>query len=90
MQPLEKCLFFSRPGYGQFRVEDLDASLCTHGYYGFADLHNDTWTLKIWDPWLDQAPEDCEPGYCNYDNYRNFIKLKDTNPNFTPIISIGR
>merc|ERR1711988_2021775 len=80
---------FYRPGYGQFRVEDLDASLCTHGYYGFADLHNDTWTLKIWDPWLDQAPEDCEPGYCNYDNYRNFIKLKDTNPNFTPIISIG-
>jgi len=80
---------FYRPGYGQFRLENLDASLCTHGYYGFADLHNDTWTIKIWDPWLDQAPEDCEPGYCNYDNYRNFIKLKDTNPNFVPMISIG-
>ena len=79
-----------RPGYGQFRVEDVDPNLCTHGFYGFADLHNDTWTLKIWDPWLDQAPEDCEPGYCNFDNYRKFIALKEQNPDFVPMISIGR
>jgi len=80
---------FYRPGYGQFRVEDVDPNLCTHGFYGFADLHNDTWTLKIWDPWLDQAAEDCEPGYCYWDNYRKFIALKDQNPDFVPMISIG-
>jgi len=81
-----------RPGYGQFRVEDIDANLCTHGFYGFADLHNDTWTLKIWDPWLDQAPNDpnCNNGeFCDYDNYRKFIALKNVNPDFVPMISIG-
>ena len=82
-----------RPGYGQFRVEDIDANLCTHGFYGFADLHNDTWTLKIWDPWLDQAPNDpnCNNGeFCDYDNYRKFIALKNVNPDFVPMISIGK
>ncbi len=38
----------------------------------------------------DQAPEDCEPGYCNYDSYRRFIALKEQNPNFVPMISIGK
>jgi len=81
-----------RTGYGTFRVDDFDASLCTHGFYGFADLDNVTWTLKIYDPWLDQAPGDpgCidDPQTCNFDNYRNFIKLRETN-DFIPLISIG-
>ena len=37
----------------------------------------------------DQAPDDCEPGYCNFDSYRRFIALKETHPNFHPMISIG-
>ena len=40
-----------RPGYGAFDVDDIDPSLCTHGMYGFADLDNATWTIKVWDPW---------------------------------------
>jgi len=83
---------FYRPGYGAFDVDDIDASLCTHGMYGFADLDNATWTIKVWDPWYDQAPEDCGPDgsiYCHYDSYRRFINLKQSYPNFKPMISIG-
>ena len=53
----------------------------------------DTWTLKIWNPWLDQAPNDpnCNNGeFCDYDNYRKFIALKNVNPDFVPMISIGK
>ena len=70
-----------------------DPNLCDYGYYGFADLDNATWTIKIWDPWFDQAPEDCGPEgaqYCHHDSYRRFIALKQQNPNFKPIISIGK
>ena len=42
---------FYRPGDGKFDVDDIDPNLCTHGFYGFADLDNATWTIKIWDPW---------------------------------------
>merc|ERR1712038_1116512 len=83
---------FYRPGYGAFDVDDIDPSLCTHGMYGFADLDNATWTIKVWDPWYDQAPEDCGPDgsiYCHYDSYRRFINLKQNYPNFKPMISIG-
>ena len=34
-------------------------------------------SLQEYDPWFDLAPEDCEPGYCNYDSYRRFVGLKD-------------
>ena len=51
---------------------------------------------------LDQAPDDCndwanncDPNgdgsiCCHYDNYRKFVALKDTNPEFVPMISIGK
>ena len=83
---------FYRTGFGKFDVNDIDPSLCTHGFYGFADLHNDTWTVKIWDPWYDQNPNDpgCDDGrFCCYDSYRRFIKLRETHPGFIPMISIG-
>jgi len=97
---------FYRPGYGKFTVDNIDSSLCTHGFYGFADLNNRTedphaWELVAYDPWLDQAPDDCndwanncDPNgdgsiCCHYDNYRKFVALKDTNPEFVPMISIG-
>jgi len=80
---------FYRPGYGKFDVADIDATLCTHGYYGFADIDPNTYEIKVWDPWYDLAPEDCNPGECNYDSYRRFVALKDQNPNFIPMISVG-
>ena len=48
--------YFCRPGYGKFDVDNIDASLCTHGFYGFADLNNRTedphaWELVAYDPW---------------------------------------
>ena len=79
-----------RTGPGKFDVDDIDPNLCTHGFYGFADLDNSTWTIKIYDPWYDQHPDDCAEGYCCYDSYRRFIKLKDQAPDFVPMISIGK
>jgi len=80
---------FYRVGFGKFDIDDIDPNLCTHGFYGFADLNNQTWKVEVFDPWYDLAPEDCEPGYCNYDSYRRFIALKQKNPDFVPMISIG-
>ena len=40
-----------RVGDGKFDVDDIDPNLCTHGFYGFADMNNQTWTIKVIDPW---------------------------------------
>ena len=49
-------IYTFRPGYGKFDVDNIDTSLCTHGFYGFADLNNRTedphvWELVAYDPW---------------------------------------
>jgi len=97
---------FYRPGYGKFDVDNIDVNLCTHGFYGFADLNNRTedphaWELVAYDPWYDQKPDDCnewanncDPNgdgtvCCHFDTYRRFVALKDKNPDFVPMISIG-
>ena len=51
-------------------MDDFDPFLCSHGFYGFADLNNGTWEIDAWDPWFDLAASDCTPGYCNYDGFR--------------------
>ncbi len=86
-----QCLYISffRPGYGTYDVDDIDPTLCTHGFYGFADLNNGTWELDSFDPWFDLAPEDCEPYQCNYNGFRRFVALKDKNPDFVAILSVG-
>jgi len=80
---------FYRPGVGKFDIPDFDASLCTHGYYGFSNLDNHTWEMVPYDPWYDLAPEDCEPGYCNFDSYRRFTALAKDHSKFKPILSLG-
>jgi hypothetical protein len=40
-----------RTGDGQFDVDDIDPTLCTHGFYGFAELNNVTWKVVPVDPW---------------------------------------
>ena len=49
-------LYTFRPGYGKFDIANIDPNLCTHGFYGFADLNNRTedphaWELVAYDPW---------------------------------------
>ena len=36
---------------GQFDIDDIDAHLCTHLNYGFANMDNQTWKLVAYDPW---------------------------------------
>ena len=74
-----------------FKIEDIDPFLCTHAFYGFADLSNETWKVKSWDPWLDLSSEDCDelPDCCGLDAFRRFTGLKNLNPNFHPMISVG-
>jgi chitinase len=80
---------FYRPGLGKFDIDDIDPDLCTHGFYGFADMDNITWQVYSMDPWFDLAPSDCGAGLCNYDGYRRFVALKERNPNFVPMLSLG-
>jgi len=80
---------FYRGDTGKFDVEDFDASLCTHGFYGFAVLNNVTWEIRSYDPWYDLAPEDCEPYQCNFNSFRRFTNLTKDNPNFVPMLSVG-
>ena len=47
-------------------------------------------SFKVWDPWYDLGPSDCNAGECNYDSYRRFVALKQRNPNFKPMISVGK
>ena len=62
--------FVPRVPPAKFDVDDFDPFLCSHGFYGFADLNNGTWEIDAWDPWFDLAASDCTPGYCNYDGFR--------------------
>lgn len=80
-----------RVGDGSFDVDDIDPTLCTHGFYGFAELDNTTWQITPVDPWYDQSPDDpdCDEAHCNFDSYRRFVALKSKNPDFIPMISIG-
>ena len=79
----------SRPDNGKYDVDNIDPFLCTHGYYAFADMDNETYQVYAMDPWYDLAPWDCQPGYCNYNSFRRFVALKEVNPNFIPMLSIG-
>jgi len=60
------------------------------------------WELVAYDPWYDQNPDDCNEWAnncdptggdgsicCHHDSYRRFVALKQKNPDFVPMISIG-
>ena len=44
------CFLRRRPS-GKFDIDDIDAHLCTHLNYGFANMDNQTWKLVAYDPW---------------------------------------
>ena len=75
---------------GMFDVDDIDASLCTHGFYGFADLDNGTWEIAAYDINFDLCPEQCPEGeVCQYCGYDRFVALRDEYEHFIPVLSIG-
>lgn len=73
-----------RPKDGEFRVEHLDPSLCTHLIYSFAGLTDNK--IVSLDPWLDLG--DSSPG-SGLKNFENVVGLKRLNPSLKVTIAIG-
>jgi len=86
---------FYRPGDGKFDIDDINPHLCTHVYYGFANIDNSTWEVYPYDPWYDLAETDTDMGCvpdplnCKYDSYRRMVALKNINPELVVMLSIG-
>ena len=74
-----------RSGDGQFIASDIDANLCTHVIYAFAELDAATFTIKSPDPWADLSP--AEGGH--YDLYGETVKLKQQNPELKVLLAVG-
>ena len=53
-------------GQGNFKVANIDVNVCTHLVYAFAVLDTQSYTMKVFDPWLDETLE----------NYKNFVVRK--------------
>nr|CAD7195617.1 unnamed protein product [Timema douglasi] len=70
----------TRTGDDQYRIEDIDPSLCTHVIYAFADLASDG-TIQVGDPSTDLPS--------GLDGYNRLNLLKQQNPNLKTLISIG-
>lgn len=62
-----------------FTVNDIDPMQCTHLMYGFAILDPQTYTLKIYDPWLD----------VDMGNYLAFTGLKSKNSKLKTLLALG-
>ena len=54
-------------------------NVCTHLVYAFAVLDTTTYTMKVFDTWLDE----------NLENYKNFVALKEKNRDLKTLIAIG-
>lgn len=67
-------------GAGNYVVDDIDASLCTHYIYGFATLDASTYTMVPFDP-------DTDVGSKNF--YEQFVNLRIKYPNKKFLIAIG-
>nr|CAD7461788.1 unnamed protein product [Timema tahoe] len=70
----------TRTGDDQYRIEDIDPSLCTHVIYAFADLASDG-TIRVGDPSTDLPS--------GLDGYNRLNLLKQQNPNLKTLISVG-
>lgn len=68
-----------RPYPAQYKVEDIDTSLCTHILYAFAGLDENTNTIKSLDPY-----NDLEENF-GLGNYKKFSAL----PGVVPLLAIG-
>ncbi|XP_023348735.1 probable chitinase 10 isoform X3 [Eurytemora carolleeae] len=68
-----------KDGLGSYKVEDIDASLCSHMYYAFATLDGSTYTMNVKDSSLD----------IDLKNYEKFVGLRAQFPNKKFLISLG-
>lgn len=71
-----------RHGNGQFNVNDIDPTLCTHLIYSFFAITSDA-TVRILDPYLDSSE--------NYGrgNIKKFTELKTKYPKLKTMAAIG-
>lgn len=69
---------YVREGNGKFLPEDIDPNLCTHVLYSFLGLQPNG-SLQLLDPWFD----------VQLDGLNRVSKLKEKNPNFKCILSLG-
>ncbi|XP_013136711.1 PREDICTED: probable chitinase 2 [Papilio polytes] len=72
-----------RPGDGQFDLEHLEPSLCTHIVYSFAGLDETTMGIKSLDSWHDLEKNNGSSGY------RGLVALKRRYPHLKVTIAIG-
>ena len=68
-----------RTGTGKFTIERINPNVCTHLIYAFVTLNPSTYTIKIFDEWLD----------INLKNFEKFIGLKDDNPDLKLLVALG-
>ena len=66
-------------GLGSYKVEDIDVSLCTHIIYAFATLDGSTYTMSVFDSWLD----------IDLKNYEKFVGLRAKYPKKKFLIALG-
>ncbi|KAJ0170307.1 hypothetical protein K1T71_014235 [Dendrolimus kikuchii] len=68
---------------GQFNLENLEPSLCTHIVYSFAGLDDKTNIIKSLDPWQDLEKDYGKRGY------KRIVALKEQYPHLKVTIAIG-
>ena len=74
-------------GDGQYRVEDIDTSLCTHIIYSFVILDEYQHIIKVHDSWLDLSRSGRYSR--SLGNFRKFTSLKQSNPSAKYMVAIG-
>ncbi|XP_046683989.1 probable chitinase 2 isoform X2 [Homalodisca vitripennis] len=72
-----------RTDRGQFTIDDIDPSLCTHLIYAFAGLDNTTSSIKSLDPY-----NDLEENY-GLGSYKKMAALRKKYPHLTVSVAIG-
>ncbi|XP_040565645.1 acidic mammalian chitinase [Lepeophtheirus salmonis] len=81
------CYFSSwatyRRGKGKFDIENIDPSMCTHVAYGFAGIDENTYKIKVLDPYNDLTENWGKGGY------KRFTDMKKKNSNLITLLSVG-
>ena len=75
-----------KEGDGKFAPSDIDANLCTHVIYAFAELNEVTNEIQSQDPWADLPSTESEG---HFDGYGETVKLKQQNPNLKVLLAVG-
>ena len=68
-----------RPDIGAYGIDDVPTDLCTHAIYAFIGVSNITWEILILDEEVDVQNE----------GFKNFVALKDKNPDLHVSVALG-